>query len=92
MSGSASTSLERFEQGYLCGLLQSPYKSLRALVQQGYLPRRTTQSAAQLAADPLAQQKGWTQRLPAAPPNGYLVVDLLSVPHCGSAVEGVDRV
>lgn len=92
MPSSASTSLERFERGYLWGLLQSPHKSLRTLVQEGYLPHRTTQSTLHLAADPLAHQKGWEQRLQAAPTNGYLVVDLLSVPHSGGTVEGVDRI
>ena len=62
------------------------------MVVEAYVPYHKSQVAVRLAADPLAHQHGWEERLEDAPKGGYLAVDLLSVAHVGEGVEGLGRV
>ncbi len=90
MSTPAFTSLTAFEQGYVLGLLSLPHKSLSEMHTRGLLPYSLGYSAHLLAQDPLPYQ--WQERLEAAPQDGYLAVDLVTVAHPGASVEGAAQV
>lgn len=61
------------------------------MAEKGLLPYGKSYSCQLLAADPMPHQHALARRLPEAPAGGYLAVDLLTVKHEGSCIEGVGR-
>lgn len=61
------------------------------MAERGLLPYGKSYSCQLLAADLRPHQHALARRLPEAPAGGYLAVDLLTVQHEGSCIEGVGR-
>lgn len=86
----SKSALKSLQDAYVLGLL-SGCKSIKDMSEKGFLPYGKSYSCQLLAADKVPHQQALTRRLPKAPKGGYLAIDLLTVPHEGFRIEGVER-
>lgn len=61
------------------------------MIDRGLLPYSKSYSCKLLAVDPTPHQHALSRRLPHAPQDAYLAVDLVNIPHEGPRIEAVDR-
>jgi hypothetical protein len=84
--------LERWEQGYVMGLIESAHKSPSAIAASGVVGHSPSYSCRLLRQEAKPYESSRERRLGAAPKGWYLGVDLVPVEHQGCWIEGVDRV
>lgn len=76
----------------MTGLLSLQHKTLLEMKDRGLLPYSHGYSASLLAQEAKPYRAGLARRLQQAPAGGILAVDLLTVKHEGTAVQGVGEV
>lgn len=86
----SSTALPSLQRSYTLGLL-SGCESVTDMAERGILPVSKQYACRLLARDPAPHLHALDRRLPAAPQNWLLAVDLLTVRHEGPRIEGVGR-
>ncbi|MDW8481304.1 MAG: transposase [Meiothermus sp.] len=84
--------LERWEQGYVLGLMQSEHKNPSAIAASGATGYSPSYSCRLLRQEARPHEASRGRRLSEAPQGMYLGVDLVPVAHQGCWIEGVDRV
>lgn len=66
-------------------------KSVQDMSNKGLLPFGRRHACRLLARDPIPHRHALTKRLPQAPKGRFLAVDLLSIKHDGTCIEGIGR-
>lgn len=88
--GMSITAINSLHEHYTLGLLAG-CSSISDMSERGLLPFSKAHACRLLRQDPVPHQHALVRRLPHAPTGAFLAVDLLTIKHEGSRIEGVGR-